>query len=135
MEFFSGHRRGSPIAFRFAGLLYLSGPQKKSAAENDMQPYGCTSSGKINSGKVLINKDIGGRGSRKLLFSLDLRCKVVKILSLAADFRSSALFSGQLSPIWRYVGRDTRPGCGELDRLGVFSDIILSRTSISVENS
>ena len=82
-----------------------------------------------------MNKDIGGRGSRKLLFPLDLRCKVVKTLSLAADFRSSALFSGQLSPIWRYVGRDKRPGCDELDRLGVFSDIILSRTLISVENS
>ena len=100
-----------------------------------MQPYGCLSSGKINSGKVLINKDIGGRGSRKLLFLLDLSRKVVKILSLAADFERSALFSGQLCPIWRYVARDRRPGCAEFDWLDVVSPVILSRTLISVEKS
>ena len=82
-----------------------------------------------------MNKDIGGRGSRKLLFPLDLRCKVVKTLSLAADFGCSALFSGQLRPISRYVCRDRRPGRDEFDRLDFASDIILSRTLISVENS
>ena len=79
--------------------------------------------------------DIGGRGSRKLLFPLDLSRKVVKTLSLAANFECSALFSGQLCLIWRYVGRDRRPGCDEFDRLDFASDIILSRTLISVENS
>jgi hypothetical protein len=93
------------------------------------------SSRKINSGKVLIDKDIGGRGSRKLLFLLDLSRKVVKILSLAADFECSALFLGQLRPIWRYVGRDRRPGCDGFDRLDFVSDVILSRTLISVGNS
>ena len=82
-----------------------------------------------------MNKDIGGRGSRKLLFLLDLSRKVVKILSLAADFERSALFSGQLRPMLRYVGRDRRPGCAEFDRLDIVSDVILSRTLISVENS
>ena len=100
-----------------------------------MQPYGCLSSGKINSGKVLINKDIGGRGSRKLLFPLDLSRKVVKTLSLAADVGCFALFSGQLRPIWRYAGRDRRPGCDEFDWLDAVSDVILSRTLISVGNS
>ena len=127
---------GSLIAFGFAGLLYLSGPPKKDAPpENDMQPYSCTSSRKINSGKVLIDKDIGGRGSGKLLFLLDLSRKVVKTLVLAADFGCSAPFSGQLRLILRYVGRDRRVGCDEFDRLDVVSDVILSRTLISVENS
>ena len=93
------------------------------------------SSGKINSGKVLMDKDIGGRGSRKLLFLLDLSRKVVKTLNLAANFERSAPFSGQIRPIWRYVGRDRRAGRDEFDRLDVVSDIILSRTLISVENS
>ena len=82
-----------------------------------------------------MDKDIGGRGSCKLLFLLDLRRKVVKILSLAADFGYSALFSGQLRPIWRYAGRDRRPGCDEFDWLDAVSEIILSRTLISVGNS
>ena len=75
-----------------------------------------------------MNKDIGGRGSRKLLFLLDLSRKVFKTLSLGADFGCFALFSGQLRPIWRYVGRDRRPGCDGFDRLHVISDVILSRT-------
>jgi hypothetical protein len=82
-----------------------------------------------------MNKEIVRRGSCKLLFLLDLKCKVVKTLSLAADVGCFALSSGQLRPISRYVGRDRGPGCDGFDRLDVVSDIILSRTLISVENS
>ena len=55
-----------------------------------------------------MDKDIGGRGYCKPLFLLDLNRKVIKTLSLAADFGCFALFSGQLRLIWRYVGRDRR---------------------------
>ena len=82
-----------------------------------------------------MDKDISGRGSRKLLSPLDLSRKVVKTLSLAAGFECSALYSGQLRLMLRYVGRDRRPGCDGFDRLDFVSDVILSRTLISVENS
>ena len=82
-----------------------------------------------------MDKDIGGRGSCKLLFLLDLRRKVVKILSLAADFGCSALFSGRLRPIWRYVGRDRRAGCDELTGWTLLLTSFFLRTLISVENS
>jgi len=85
---------------------------------------------------VLIDKNIGGRGSCKLLVLLGLSRKVVKTLSLAANFGCFALLSGQLCPTWRYVGRDRRRAMnstGGIDR-AVF-DVILSRTFISVENS
>ena len=82
-----------------------------------------------------MNKDIGGRGYRKLLFLLNLIRKVVKTLSLVADFGCFALFSGQLCPIWRYVGRDRRPGAVNSFRLDGVSDVILSRTLISVGKS
>ena len=68
------------------------------------------SSGKINFGKVVMDKDIGGRGSGKLLSPLDLTRKVVKTLGLATDFGGFALFSGQFRPIWWYVDRDRRSG-------------------------
>jgi len=63
-----------------------------------MQPYGCMSSRKNKLGKVLMEKDIGGRGSRKLLFLLDLIRKVVKILGLAADFGVLHYFRGNSVP-------------------------------------
>ena len=81
-----------------------------------------------------MDKHISGRGSRKLLSPLDLSRKVVKTLSLAADFGCFALFSWQFRPIWRYVARDRRPGCDEFNWLDVVADIILSLTFISVGN-
>jgi hypothetical protein len=82
-----------------------------------------------------MDKDISGRGSRKLLSSLKLSRKVVKTLRLGATFAGFAPSSGQLRPIWRYVDRDKRPRCDEFDRLDVGFDAILTRTLISVGNS